>query len=635
MMATLAFENDCVLLCDAASMSIQRYAACQPWTLFPPILRGARVSRNFGVVMLVALLSIVMLLTQLLSAVLLVDLDQDYVRGPQFNEIYSRQVGDAYFDMVKAASLAERPLSFPRFAEQTGRSLFISENATGRGLRDTGVTLRAFPDLGNASTRSSLLYYHGRGGVAEAHVLCVSPDLDNLTYTKPRRVSGKLSSAFLYKYTNQPESERSFRWNASQPSSDLVFNFNCTLGGNWGFALCPLKPLVQHDCPGFPTECLLSSTNAWFLIIKDYAALWKFEETDYHPKLADAISQLYNKDGYEYYGTEWIRKTVELGSSAARLHRRQQSEAELGLSVTHLGGPPFSLPDDTTRTPDYTTRTNYTTQMSLCVVAAGNTMASIEAQAVWRADEPVLGFEWDSNVSPTDAIRKQLSSGSDFGKRGVMNLTTYTIEGSQPFTRVINQTHGIFGNYSQELPQLNEVYRSLVTEHMDSSTSSIAFGLQTLFTVLTSKDFYDELAIPEALWRRMFQLDDLGANSTWGVKLQNITRTIQRAGLAQVPVRNIGLNIAFGILGLHIVSMIIVSWLYITCNAPKFLDQAWHTVGQLHRGDANDFLDETGDKGDREVACLQGVAKHWEKVVKITESKIAFKELDTEPLLSM
>ena len=597
MVATLAFEKNCVLLCDVVSMSIYRYASCPPWVMAPSVLRGVRISKNFGILILVALLSITMVLSQLLSAVLLLDLDESYVRGPRYTDTYFRQVG-RQLDPGLENALLQRPRSFPRFAEQTlGDSFHLSETPRGRALNDTGIILRAFPDVGTASDRSSMLYYHGRGGVMEAHVVCVSPDLDELTYHAPTQVTGKLSSEFLYRSTSEMESKGSFGWNRSQPSSNLTFDFNCIIGDQYGVIFCPLRPQHTGDCPGFPTKCLLSSTNTWFLVIWDFGSAWEYVDGNRVPVNETLTRQLYNKTGYEFDGTEWTTKTVNWNTT---------------------GG-------------DSIVAGNYSVAMSLCVVAAGNSMATITANSAWRADEPSYGLQGEVNSSITKAISNQLSTAPTL-ERGVMNLTTYNIEEPQNFTEIIQTISGDRDNSSIWLEELDHIYSAIFVTYLLDTNTSLTLGLQALFTLVTSQAFYTELSYSEDQWREYLKYEE----NPSGYILQNITRTMQLTKLAQVPTHIKGLCIAFGIVALHIVSVATIFWLYCTCKAPKFLDQAWQTVGQLHRGQAKIFLDEAGEMGDLEVASLPGAARHWTKLVEITrDGGIAVKSDDTEPLLGM
>jgi len=603
MIATLAFEKHGVLLRDAAKMSIHRYAVTSPWSLAPPLFRGAKVSKNFGIIILVALLTLTMVLSQALTAILLIDLNHDYVLGPKITTPHRRHLGPLFFSVQP---LRVRPVSLARFGERrVGESFFISDDSTGKRLNDTGTTLSAFPELSRKIERENIVYYRGDGAVAEGHVVCVSPDINELIYVEPDRITGQLSSEFLYNSTREMESEGSFRWNGVQQSSDLVIDFNCTLGGYHGFMLCPLKAPIAKECPGFPTPCLLSSNTTWFLIIdEDASLLWKQDEYDDHrrPPSLELARKLYNKTAFQPDGTGWMSNAVYWD--------------------TDVGAGPR----------------NYSTRMTLCVVATGNSLATIEIMSDWRADEPVLGNPHESNGSYTKSLRRQLSDSQDLAYRGVMNLSDFTIDEDRPFTPVIQNIRGGANDYLLYIDratssatrdytnsimlveELDEVYWMLFRETWQDA--SVSWALHSLFGTLVSQAFYDQLDIPQDVFKGNV------SNTTIS---QDATRTVQSSKEAQVPAQNVGLFIACGIVGIHMVLVAIVFWLYFTCKAEKFLDQSWQTVGQLHRGEANIFLDETANKGDLDVRRLPAVEPHWKRLVVIRDSGIAFKTTNASP----
>lgn len=70
--------------------------------------------------------------------------------------------------------------------------------------------------------------------------------------------------------------------------------------------------------------------------------------------------------------------------------------------------------------------------------------------------------------------------------------------------------------------------------------------------MLSSRIFYDELAIPEEYWR-----------AEMGVELQTLQRTVQLAVRAQLPTTCIGLVIAFAVVATVFV-------MYAKCEAPKY-----------------------------------------------------------------
>ena len=611
MMATLAFEKNCVLLCDAASMSIYRYSVSFPWSMAHPVFRGVRVSKKFGVAFLVVSLSSVMALSQFLSAILLHDLGHDYVRGPKFEKECTRRVGGT-IRMGQLDPLFLRPQSFPRFAEQTGRSISISENSTGRGLRDTGATVRAFPELRNASERASLLYYRGYGGVSEEHVVCVSPDIEELIYVEPDRITGRLSSEFLFNSTSQMESVGSFRWNRTQPSSDLVFNFNCTLGDAFGVMICPLEAPVSINCPGFPTPCLLSSTNAWFLLIIEDSYPW----TDYGgqriPHDPAVTRKLYSQATY-FDGTELARK--------AMYH-----------TATDIP-PPGRFP--------WTRK--HVAGMSLCAVGTANAMATIEAQADWMADEPTYGLygvTTDYTGRSAEAVIAQLSSGSDLEGRGVMDLITYEIGEGKPFTDYIRRIRGHIpsirlpyqpdGRYDSSVMMAERFGELAVAiSYAVNNKGQITSKLQSVLAAYTSREFYAQLEITPTYFANLTSFWHNGTMNFY--PYENATQVMQCATEAIVPERKIGLYIASGIVGLHIASVVVVFWMYYVCKAPKFLDQAWQTIAQLNCGpEAQQFLEESCDKGDLDVGRLPAAAEHWGRIVEIRDFRIAVKATGAE-----
>jgi len=606
MMATLAFEKNCVLLCDAASMSIYRYSVSVPWTMAHPVFRGARVSKKFGLIFLVVLLSITTAFSQFLSAILLLDLNQSDVRGPTVEEIYTRRVGGTV-GMGQIDPLFQRPQSFPRFAEQTGRSTSISENSTGRGLHDTGATVRAFPELRNASDRTSLLYYSGYGGVSEEHVVCVSPDIEELTYVEPDRITGRLSSEFLFNSTSQMESKGSFWWNGTQPFSDLVFNFNCTLGDAFGIMICPLKAPISVDCPGFPTPCLLSSTNVWFLVIGEFSYPWTDNGGQRIPYDPAVTRKLYNQTTY-FDGTEVARKSMF--HTATDIPPPESSP----WTMEHIAG------------------------MTLCAVGTANAMATIEAKADWMASEPTYGLygvTTDYAGRSADSIIAQLSGSSDLEGRGVMDLTTYEIVEEPPFTDYIRRIRGhIPSILRQSLPENKYDASVMIAERLDELAvtmlsvivvkGGVTNALQSVFAAYTSREFYALLEITPTYFAN---LTSFWHNGTYNFyPYANATRTTQHTKAALVPTGARGLCIATGIVGLHIVSVAIVFWMYYVCKAPKFLGQAWQTIAQLNRcPEVRQFLDESSDKGDRDVGRLPAAAEHWRRIVEIRDFGITVK----------
>jgi hypothetical protein len=86
-----------------------------------------------------------------------------------------------------------------------------------------------------------------------------------------------------------------------------------------------------------------------------------------------------------------------------------------------------------------------------------------------------------------------------------------------------------------------------------------------------------------------------------------------------MPTTNQGLYVVSGIIGLHFLLVVVIFSLYFYSGAPKFLDQAWQTVGQLQYGDAREFLDDTCDIGDDIVGNLPLAAAKWDNLVELSK----------------
>ena len=371
--------------------------------------------------------------------------------------------------------------------------------------------------------------------------------------------------------------------------------------------LCPLKAPVTDDCLDFPSRCLLSSTNVWFLLLGETSSpvsfMWTANGTHYLPKNPDLTRRLYNQPGYTFDGNEWISKTIYWGNDTG-----------IGEVGEH----------------------NATVWMTLCAVANTNSLATIEAVADWRADsEPAYRFygdQWDLGGTSTEAIRKQFSNRSTLAERGVLNLTAHEIGEPTNFTEFFTRIRGPSSNSSFmfDSPEVEPIFWELLVDTFQHS-GSIIYGLQTIFTAFTAREFYAQLQQPPQ--PSNFQTSTSQSNRAGRPYYAKSTRTVQYTIPAQVPTRNSGLITASGIVCLHFLSLVIIFWMYFTCRAPKFLDQSWQTLGELYRSpEAKAFLDETGNKGDLEVSRLPGATENWKKIVKITESGLAVKATDTEVL---
>jgi len=572
--ASIAFQKDAVLLRDAAAMSIYRYSVASPYSLAFPVWRGTRIGNNYFSICLVALLSLIAVLSQFTSTILVSDTCLGYILGTK--ETVSLAYGYSNAEVRESGSeiAIQIGVEFPRFAENTAESFSISSNLreTGPGLSDTGPTIRALLPL-SKSNRSSLLSYHGMATLIDSHVLCVSPNLDRLQY-KGNTLWGNLSTPFLDEAlaSGKIQAQGSFSGNITGPLSYLSFSCDQVLmygDGDPVTHLCPVREVLISNRsgnspePGFPAETLVRGLNYWWLGIR-YIPLNNRSSSSL------PLYSLFDGKGYKYDGTEWITKSETING---------------------------------------TTRT---ASMTLCVSTFQFIHAKIGIKSIVTATEPEYkvarglgpGGKNYSKVYNTTSIQTQLGANTGYTheQRDIFDLTDYDREGLKEAKR--HNWHMEFlhdGNTAiSSGPRMDPIailYGSIFTGTLErAKTASVA--LQAVLTMVTTNYYYENLG----------HFDKFG-NSI-----------VQNAQPVIVPMTNTGLMTVYGIIGLHLLTVGAVFWVYFTfCARPlKFLDQAWQTVGLLHCGDANAFLGDTINKWDKDIGELPLATrgyrqKSWQK----------------------
>jgi len=554
MVACLAFEKHCVLLQDAAAMSIYRYSANYPYPMIFPVLRGTMVSKNLAGISLLILLSCLTISSQFISTILLSDTGLEYIA------MRSQNVSLAYRhkDWIDALvpSLQQRPVEFPRFAEKPVKPFKISYNATGPAISDTGSTVRALLPL-SAPKRSSLLYYRGNATVIDAHVLCVSPDIDSLEFDeKQQLVSGNFTAPILRDALASGELEDQGSFVKTETTLSPVFKVKtCPIYFN-GTSICPA---IEYYPPGkfgefdgrgdynFPATKLLagSSSNQWWLVVRQSS-----EKTAF---------RVYETKDFKFSGTEWTVGSVTMGRKADK--------------------------------------TVSTANITLCYSTFQPAYAAIEINAASNITEPQYSLTAGREYNTT-SLRNQLRVKThDHHEGGIFNLGNYkkTRDGNQAFWPTWAQWNE--ANNTAMEHSIHEIYSSIFSETL-KETQTASLALQAIFTLLTANGYYEYLD----------RYDEFG-NST-----------IQAVEPVIIPASRQGLFIVCGFIGLHFLSVGLVFWLYFFgSNEQKFMDQAWQTVGQLHCGEARHFLDETCDLGDRAIGRLPQAARKWNDIVELSK----------------
>ncbi|KAF8533290.1 hypothetical protein BDD12DRAFT_899661 [Trichophaea hybrida] len=227
-MATLAFERNfnCVLLQDAATMSIYRYAASSPYAMVLPMIRGTLVGKKPLGIMLLLLLSAEAILSQFISTILLSDTGVGHIAESRRN----MTLGYNSVSLVAAKNplFETKPQVFLWFIERTAEPPTISHGPSGPGLSDKGPTVKGLIPLSNPQ-RSSLLYYHGWAPLIDTHILCVAPNLTHIGYfTDTTILYGNLTVPLVEEVLASGELEKRGSFKPSKNNTKIgSFMFGC------------------------------------------------------------------------------------------------------------------------------------------------------------------------------------------------------------------------------------------------------------------------------------------------------------------------------------------------------------------------------------------------------------------------
>ncbi|KAK3348648.1 hypothetical protein B0T25DRAFT_546166 [Lasiosphaeria hispida] len=200
MMAALVLEQFDVVLPNAASVSLMRATASSGSSLLLlwhqlVTMVATRFKNSWPTLLLVFLLSCVYGLTQAVSILLLSDLGLATIPGDgASNAAIPIPITLSDTDSIGHSPPWHRPPAFfPIFAE------YSEPPYESVGVRDTGLTLRAFLPLPNPRDRESLFEYIGPTTVIDARVTCQVPRLADTIVSRSGdnvlRVDGRVAAS--------------------------------------------------------------------------------------------------------------------------------------------------------------------------------------------------------------------------------------------------------------------------------------------------------------------------------------------------------------------------------------------------------------------------------------------------------
>ena len=559
MLASLLIENRGVHLSKLPALSIMRSVKTSPHNLVGPFAQGpfGRQQVFYGGLVLLAI--IVSVGSQFISTLLLLDFGDAYIltpwkkgplgfgldmQGP--NGDLSATQGVDYWN--------SQPPIYPRFAEMTGQPYLAD------GIQDTGLSFRAYVPFGSTAERATLRQFKGLTKVLESRVVCVRPTIDNLQiyknwgYNEYRSLSGNFSSAVPY--SNISTSTR-------EGAEDTKPYFNCTLSMwdstspysnvNWRISLC----LPVSGSIGFPSDDhILDNTGSrndqWsnFLVFNTSGGLdttWPTKGllSDWTQSSSDVWTTWKSQDGSNM-----------LSASMCFSFFAEPSTFEVEITASQVFEEPTPVWEPSVG--HFSTKNITNLYCTHCSSTSSGDTGRMELH---------LPSNWTKALVNTTEItgKYEVSELYDSLKQGFF----YNPNWNWAMPTVL-LTHDVWA-----INQIHvDVFQDIIEE-----TGNVALAMQSLFTILTQRSYYD--------WLSRF---DVAAYSE-----------MQFLESHSVPVRWVGLGIVLGLLLVHIVLLVAITAMLLLMTDRSFLGSSWPAVAQIVAADKEGVLAYASDMTDGQV----------------------------------
>ncbi|KAH7355676.1 hypothetical protein BKA66DRAFT_613341 [Pyrenochaeta sp. MPI-SDFR-AT-0127] len=548
---------------DFPLLSMMRCANTGPQALIWNVLHTIHTGSQRGYSLLIILTILNALALQFTSTILLADLSPTYV---VLDRNSTRNITFGMSDSLTENAYAgidywkTGPQTYPRFAE-------YKEKATnGTNYTDTGTTYRGFLPFALPNQRNRLRNYHGPMTVVDARVVCVRPQLSNLTINvisdtneDERIISGTLDARDVYPgittTTPDPEDQQyvSTSFNCRAPAQNPIANST-----NWSASLCLLGThygtLLNGIIPDGDTKDGLPTGHTLAQLI--------LNNTNPNDRYNNTVTELTELNQLESSSASWARfgnEKVQFDLSLC-FFNPQQRDYEVKASSSEDFSDASAFWDISTGQPVYN---SYWVRSMLDAVLGESTSAergllTLEPVANWTAMETTARY----NVTAYPFIYDTLSRFDPSESENETAGTTYQ------FTSFIIPTYAI-----------HQTHKALVQTILQS-TKNPALALQALWTVLLQMSYYD-----------FFNQYSVSAPASFGIAEQ-VNIPIQWSCFAGV----------MGILGLHFVLLIISLVMFVTRTEMSLLGNSWQAVSQVMSTDTAHAVHHAAAATDKEMA---------------------------------
>ncbi|KAL6244524.1 Mitochondrial outer membrane protein iml2 [Rhinocladiella similis] len=533
MLIALALEWSDIRFSDIAAISIGRAGGGQGLSTMKKISKFRLSAQGVNLVFLMTVTAV--LLLQMLSAathtVLLADVSvaklptsrTDETFNISFNYYPQTISNEAGFPnlLYRSPAWSWKAPSYPAFAE------YSEDPYQKNGISDTGLTLRAFLPIADPLVRQKIRSYSGRATVFDARVTCQVPDFDDISveveqdslllsgYVKASQSTPRLGNITLVPTLKNRSDITNWTRNAPVPFICVAPLANMSTYGipdQWRTVLCQL------------TEAGRSSTGIAGGLVSEF--------NDYSSWLATSTTFNNSWD----FGTAYLVFNVTSGPSFLW---------EDFFKYQKVLPIPITARETSKEWKLFTLATDLSFGATLCYSALDTAEIPVEitSESDRNVTEPAPSFNFGSKRYEFQELRRQYGqsghhggphsgAGQDLGDRGVLTLKkqSWTVEKgvqppTEPFLRSFANLAGSRSNgggndpyWSGFLWSSSQPYDLNLSDHywsVFSATSanylqpdplhiwlfqdiiahggSVAFALQSLFTLLVSMAYYDQL----------------------------------------------------------------------------------------------------------------------------------------------
>ncbi|KAI5796516.1 hypothetical protein EDC01DRAFT_41894 [Geopyxis carbonaria] len=518
---------------DAATVSMYQVTSTGPQSLLVPLWRGWTGGKSPWGFICVVLLLIVSFIVQFTSTILVADLYPGSVYGPlqeRKRQGYAPDQPDGDYQYA----LRTKPPGMPAFAECAGKNTFKLKSSS--NFKDTKSKIRAFIPM-DKGEREEVAEYHGPANGVDAHVICLAiedvPDLavfvnvsDTPINIDQMHLSGTIK---LPKFVLDSDPSRPRNVLDADLSRNLNVSCNITQGA---FSICPVNllddteygklkenPLKQSFVTEFPSPRIDDPTNSWTLI---------------------------------------SRVSWPLVGNLTEIRQAGKSISDQNKAITN--GSEWATWEATSG------RTTIKVEQSLCLSSFKARYLYIEATRAGNFTEPDLKINKGSiSGYNADNIQKLLGTKpSPKGKRGAFEIKKWSLIDStglenssldSSITAIETWREVLAANWMlstclaencQGTDGFNYALQAIFNDTLTQS-ENLALALQSLLTVVTSINYYDQIAF-----------FDLQAPA-------HFTRAVTHA----IPRKFAGLAVVIIALGLHFVLLIALLVVFISIRPEK------------------------------------------------------------------